>query len=837
MCVDAVPLGLRPVHSHPPLFSQTGIAWAAATGSHDSLRHSCRHEHKLQQWGWQAFDASGGVEEIGDAASNVTLTIHWDTAPPPFEGSHAAATATVRIDHSPAATRRRRKLVSAGQQPEPTVVSVFAYLSGGADTLVSVDGPLLKSGPVHGGPGPTLTLATAATSDVDEMPRGMLTHAPRAGGEGEGPSLGCSTCRASLVASVGEAWDVEDVLKRALGRSARSAIAGILAARDGQAAAGQPLDWSRGLIVPLLNGTTPRAGKRANVAVLQFVRSVPFTLSLVYDRVGGAPGSTAAAHATALAAAPGIALRAAAEERKERFRSKMCTQLGICASASASAGENATAAASAAALANLLGSVTYFHGPQLVGPPSEPMTGSGAGRRDIRSSPAHGLLTGVPSRSFFPRGFLWDEGFHQLILSAWQPATSRAVLSSWLGTMDGAGWIAREQILGAEARSRVPEQFRVQRPDIPNPPAIVLPIMALVVRGLCRMGSAIEAVVGSDGQVAPVPVQSPAVAAFCAARSLSSSCKYACEEGGASGGEAAPSDAAPTLSWLATVVPALARHYAWFQRTQAGSLPLSFRWRGATQDHNFASGLDDYPRGVEPHATDRNVDLLSWMALFAEVLSELQGLVGDEGAASRARADAAAYTAALEGYWSEGEGLYCDWGVTGRKAQEGGVGKGGKAPTPMLVHGPVCHEGYVSLMPLITRRLRADSPHMGALLERMADPKGLSSPRGLRSLSAASPLYGSGENYWRGAVWVNLNWMVAAALRHYGALPGPYAERAAALAIDLRGRLVEAVGREYGKRGFLFESFDADTGAGKGTHPFTGWTALVSLLAADVWPF
>ncbi|CAG2064286.1 unnamed protein product, partial [Timema podura] len=102
-----------------------------------------------------------------------------------------------------------------------------------------------------------------------------------------------------------------------------------------------------------------------------------------------------------------------------------------------------------AVLSNVIGGIGYFYGASRV---ESPYT---RGPVPYWKAP---LLTAVPSRSFFPRGFLWDEGFHGLLISTWDLDIELDIMGHWFDLMNVEGWIPREQILGQEALMMSPQE-------------------------------------------------------------------------------------------------------------------------------------------------------------------------------------------------------------------------------------------------------------------------------------------------------------------------------------------------------------------------------------------
>ena len=146
--------------------------------------------------------------------------------------------------------------------------------------------------------------------------------------------------------------------------------------------------------------------------------------------------------------------------------------------------------------------------------------------------------------------------------------------------------------------------------------------------------------------------------------------------------------------------------------------------------------------------------------------------------------------------------------------------------------------GYVSLFPFLLKLVDADSPKLGKILTDLKDPNLLWTKYGLRSLAKSAPLYNKHNTehdppYWRGPIWININYLAVGALHHYSNTEGPYKGTAKEIYTDLRKNLITNILKQYKASGYIWEQYNDTTGEGKGSHPFTGWSALFVAMMAE----
>lgn len=89
--------------------------------------------------------------------------------------------------------------------------------------------------------------------------------------------------------------------------------------------------------------------------------------------------------------------------------------------------------------------------------------------------------------------------------------------------------------------------------------------------------------------------------------------------------------------------------------------------------------------------------------------------------------------------------------------------------------------------------------------------------------------------YWRGYIWINVNYLTLRALHALSRAEGsPYQGQARGMYAELRDNLLSTILGSYARTGFFWEQYHDETGEGMRCHPFTGWTALVvSIMAED----
>jgi hypothetical protein len=250
-------------------------------------------------------------------------------------------------------------------------------------------------------------------------------------------------------------------------------------------------------------------------------------------------------------------------------------------------------------------------------------------------------------------------------------------------------------------------------------------------------------------------------------------------------------------AFLEEIYPGLQRNYDyWWSHNQVGDALFTGGFLG----------MDNLPRS--PGAAQ--ADATAWMALFARDMAGIASELRDTNTSATYWIDRGHIQQALNNsLWDEATGFYYDLNSTG---------------------GFIAQKSYSGLVPLIAGVVPPE--RLPSVLGALRDETQFMSVGGIRSLSAASPLYkpgtaGHGVNSnWLGPVWLPINYMLVDALDDLDP----------SLAADIRNRVVTNVETDWDDTSRFHEFFDGQTGVGLGADFQTGWTALVANLIHEGWP-
>ena len=483
------------------------------------------------------------------------------------------------------------------------------------------------------------------------------------------------------------------------------------------------------------------------------------------------------------------------------------------------------------AISNILGGIGYFYGAITAKEKSVSLKDSVLDNK--------GLLTGTPCRSFFARGFLWDEGFHNILISKWDIKLSMQIINSWLDTMSSeTGWIPREQIRGGESKSQVPQGFEIQNPFIANPPTFIFAIRNFI--DYYKYYSEVENEINLQ-------------------------------------------------KLLININEKLKKWVEYFSSTQMNSKKKAYQWNGRDSSHNYPSGFDDLPRGMIPNDEESHLDLTLWVLELIKTMSHLNEIVDnhhDITIKSYNKLQQNINDNIRKQLLDKELGIYSDYlGPQFKKIKSNLFPRkvfpylwrndfqcGVNAKNPLGTQAecdpysdvPCCsefgwcgnspnhcrcekckkseklenrkeykkkenthnpHIGYINLFPIIFGFVDPvkDKKQFDNILYYLTEPNELLSPYGIRSLSKNDLLYHTGDDYWRGNIWINLNYLVLRGLYLY------YRNEPSAKSAyeTIRTNIINAVYKSWDGTHTFYEHYEDTTGQGTKNRPFNGWTSMI----------